>query len=136
MIVELDRSVRLEPREQERLDEFFQRHAVLQSQRDRDGEAVHQAPEGRAFLVHVQEDLSNRPVRILARPQVNLVAADDRLLGVAEPPLGHPPPLGQVAHQHSFGDLLGRLHDLAAARLPGFPGFTGIRRGAQGLAEL
>src|SRR5438093_13528315 len=40
MIVELDRSVRFEPREQERLDEFFQRHAVLQSQRDRDGEAV------------------------------------------------------------------------------------------------
>ena len=33
---------RFEPRERECVHEFFQRHAILQPDRDRDGEIVHQ----------------------------------------------------------------------------------------------
>src|SRR5437867_7479984 len=91
VIIEFDRPVRLEPREQERFHELFQRHTMLEPQRDRDREAVHQAAEGRALLVHVQEDLPQRPVGILTRPEVELVTADNSFLRVAEPPFRHAP---------------------------------------------
>ena len=48
-----------------------------------DGEIVHHGAEGGAFLVHVDEDLAEAPVLVFAGAQIDLVAADDRLLGVA-----------------------------------------------------
>jgi hypothetical protein len=59
------------------------RHAILQADRNRDREIVHQAPHGHALLVHVDEDLAEPAVRILAGPEIDLVAADAGLLGVA-----------------------------------------------------
>jgi hypothetical protein len=49
---------------------FLERHAVLQAERDGDGEVVHQAAEGGAFLVHVDEDLAERAVLVFAGAQV------------------------------------------------------------------
>src|SRR3546814_2555537 len=66
-----------ETRESVGLDVLFKRHAVLQADRDGDGEVVHQAAEGGAFLVHVDEDLADRAVLVFAGAQVDLVAADD-----------------------------------------------------------
>ena len=74
---------RLEADEGEGLDIFLERHAILQPERDRDGEIVHQAPEGGALLVHVDEDLAEPPVLIFAGAQIDLVPADDGLLGIA-----------------------------------------------------
>ena len=62
---------------------FLERHAILQAERDRDGEVVHHRAEGGAFLVHVDEDLAEAAVVEFAGAQIDLVAADDRLLGVA-----------------------------------------------------
>ena len=82
-VVALDEAGRLEAGEGEGVDIFLERHAVLQAERDGDGEVVHQAAEGGAFLVHVDEDLAEAAVVIFAGAQIDLVAADDRLLGVA-----------------------------------------------------
>jgi hypothetical protein len=61
----------------------------LQAHRHRDGEVVHHRPEARAFLVHVDEDLAQRAVLVFAGAQVDLVPADDGLLGVALAALRH-----------------------------------------------
>src|SRR5581483_6408377 len=82
-VVAFDHAGGLEAREGIGLDEFLERHAVLQADRDRDREIVHDAAEGGAFLVHVDEDLADAAVLIFAGAQVDLVAANDRLLGVA-----------------------------------------------------
>ena len=82
-VVALDHARRLEAGEDEGVDVFLERHAVLQAERDRDGEIVHQRAEGGAFLVHVDEDLAEPPVVVFAGAQIDLVAADDRLLDVA-----------------------------------------------------
>src|SRR3546814_1231852 len=74
-VVALDHARRLEPREGEGLDEFLERDAVLQADRDGDGEVVHQAAEGGAFLVHVDEDLAELAVLVFAGAQIDLVAA-------------------------------------------------------------
>jgi hypothetical protein len=60
-VVALHHAGRLEAGEGEGLDIFLQRHAVLQAERDGDGEVVHHRAEGGAFLVHVDEDLAERP---------------------------------------------------------------------------
>ena len=70
--VALDHAVRLEAREQERIHELFQRHAMLQPERDGDGETVGHAAEGGPFLVHVEEDLAERAVLVLAGAQIIL----------------------------------------------------------------
>jgi hypothetical protein len=88
-VVALDHARRLELGEGEGVDEFLERHAVLQADRDRDGEVVHHRPEARAFLVHVDEDLAERAVVVFAGAQVHLVPADIGLLGVALAPLRH-----------------------------------------------
>ncbi|MND09569.1 hypothetical protein D3C83_330120 [compost metagenome] len=61
-----DRALRLEPGEGELVDVAVQRDAVLQAHRDADGEAVHQRTEGGAFLVHVDEDLADGAIVVLA----------------------------------------------------------------------
>ena len=107
MIVSLPctRTGRFEAREGEGVDVFLERHAVLQAERDRDGEVVHQRAEGGAFLVHVDEDLADAAVFVFAGRQIDLVAADDGLLGVALAPVRHAFP-GRVAMQ-LLDDALG-----------------------------
>ena len=81
-----DHALRLEAGEGERLDELLERHAVLQALRDGDGEAVHHRAEGGAFLVHVDEDLAERAVLVLAGAEEDLVAGDARFLREAAAP--------------------------------------------------
>ncbi len=100
-----DHAVRLETREQEGIDELFQRHAVLQAQRDGDGEAVGHAAEGGPFLVHVEEDLAQGAVLVFAGAQINLVIADAGLLRVAGPAVGQTAAVGDVAMDDLLGDL-------------------------------
>ena len=45
---------------------LFERHAVLQAERDRDGEIVHQRAERRALLVHVDKNLGDAAVIVFA----------------------------------------------------------------------
>src|SRR5271166_1881756 len=104
-VVAFDNTRRLEPGERERLDELLERHAVLQTHRDRDREIVHQRAEGRAFLVHVDEDLGEPAVLVLAGPQIDLVATDRGLLRIALAPVRQPPAL--AALHHLFDDPLG-----------------------------
>ena len=82
-VIALHEARRLEAREGESIDIFFQRHAILQAERDRDGEIVHQRAESGAFLVHVDENLADAAVFIFAGAEIDLVPADNRLLGVA-----------------------------------------------------
>ena len=74
---------RLEAREGEGVDIFLERHAILQAERDRDREVVDEGAQRRAFLVHVDEDLAEPAVVVFAGAQIDLVAADHGLLGVA-----------------------------------------------------
>ena len=95
----------------ERLDELLERHAVLQADRDRDREAVHERAEGSAFLVHVDEDLAELAVDVLAGPEIDLVAADRGLLGVALASVRQ-----ALTLDRSPGDLLGDLAGCALRR--------------------
>ena len=81
----------------------------MQPDRDRDREIVHQRAEGRAFLVHVDEDLGEPAVLVLAGPEIDLVAADDRFLRVALAAVGQPPALAALDHlfDHTLDDPLG-----------------------------
>ena len=97
-VVALDQALGLEAGEGEGVDELVQRHAVLQAHRDGDGEAVHNAAEGAAFLVHVDEDFAERAVLVFAGAQIDLVAADDGLLGIAAPPVRQALPPGPLLH--------------------------------------
>ena len=63
--------------------------------------------EGRAFLVHVDEDLAEAAVVVFAGAQVDLVPADDRLLGVALAAVGQLLALAQ--HRDALDDLLDDL---------------------------
>jgi len=98
-------------REGEGIDIFVERHAVLQAERDPRSRIVEERAQRRAFLVHVDEDLAEPAVVVFAGAQVNLVAADDRLLGVAFAPVGHALAL---AHDHDALDHL--LHHLFGER--------------------
>src|SRR5438128_5411317 len=74
--------------------------------RDRDREIVHQRAESRAFLVHVDEELVQAAVLVLAGAQIDLVAADR---SGALAPVGQPPPLTALDHpfDDAFDDALG-----------------------------
>ena len=113
-VVALDHARRLEPGEGEGVDEFLERDAVLQPDRDGDGEVVHHRPESGAFLVHVDEDFTKRTIGIFAGPEVNLVAADDGLLGIALAPLRHffAFAVAHFAQDDLLDDLLGQDRDL------------------------
>jgi len=86
--VALDRAVGLEAAEGEGVDVFLKRHAVLKPQGDGDGEAVEEASEGGAFLVHVQEYFAEVAVLVFPGADENRVAANLRLLRVALPAVG------------------------------------------------
>ena len=88
-VVALNHARGLELRECECIDEFFQRHTVLQTHRDSDGKVVHHRAETRTFFVHVDENLAQLAVFIFASAQVNLVPADVGLLGIALAALRH-----------------------------------------------
>ena len=55
----------------------------MQADRGRDGEIVHETAEGGAFLVHVDEDFTERTVLEFPRMQVDFVAPDRGLLDIA-----------------------------------------------------
>ena len=50
----------------------------MQALADGDGKAVHHRAEGGPFLVHVDENLAERAIRVFARAQVDLLAPDAR----------------------------------------------------------
>src|ERR1700683_1264314 len=118
--VALHRAGRLEAGEREGVDILVERHAVLQAERDRDREVVEERAQRRALLVHVDEDLAQAAVVVFAGAQIDLVAADHGLLGVALAAFGHALAL---AHHHDALDHL--LHHL-----------LGERRGARGRGLL
>src|SRR6185312_9731094 len=64
---------RLEPRALELLDQDRERHAVLQRERDRGGERIHQAGDHRALFRHADEDLARRAILVEADGDVALV---------------------------------------------------------------
>ena len=114
-VVALHRARRLEAGEGEGVDILLERHAVLQAERDRDGEVVDEGAQRRAFLVHVDEDLAEAAVVIFAGAQVHLVAADHRLLGVALAAIRHL--LALAHHDDALDQLLDDLlRDLRGAR--------------------
>jgi hypothetical protein len=69
------RTRRLEAREDEGVHEVVEGYPVLEADRDRHREVVHQRAEGGAFLVHVDEDLTQLAVIVFAGVEVDLVAA-------------------------------------------------------------
>ena len=81
-IIALHETGWLEACEGEGLHIFFQRHAILQAQRNRDGKIVHQGAEGSAFFMHIDEDFTQATIFIFAGAQIDFVAADNRLLGI------------------------------------------------------
>jgi len=103
-----DQARRLEAREGVGLDELLERHARIAGDRDRDGEVVHQAAESGTFLVHVDEDLAGPAVLVFAGAQIDLVAADDRLLCITLAPLRQAfAPGPHFALDDPFDDALG-----------------------------
>ena len=68
--VSLDLAGRLKARAGECVHEFLQRNAVLEPERHGDREVVHERPEGRALLVHVDEKALSRRVVVAVRPVV------------------------------------------------------------------
>ena len=141
-VVALDQARGLEPGEGEGLDIFVQRYAILQADRDCDGEVVHQRAEGRAFLVHVDEDFADRTVLVLAGAQIDLVPADRRLLSIALAAARQAPAVG-APFDNALDDALGH-HGRRGGRRFGNPfghlgGFQIVLRqqaGGKRLAEL
>ena len=81
----------------------MQGHAVLQAQRNGNGEAVHQGPEGRPLFMHIDKYFTQTTVLVFAGPQINLVASDHCLLGITLAPLRQFAPLGDNPLHHPFG---------------------------------
>ena len=115
----------------------------MQADRNGDGEIVHQAAEGGAFLVHVDEDLAQPAVFIFAGVQIDLVAADDGLLGIALAAMGQAFALVAAHLDHPlddpFDDRLDALHRrLGEERLDGilFLVLIGEELGRERLGQL
>src|SRR6185437_3567797 len=125
-------TVRLKPGKDERLDEFFQRHAVLKSKRDGDRKTIHEASERRPLLVHVQKYFSDRPILILTSAQIKLMSPDNCLLSVSASSTRQRAPLGEVPNEHPFGDFLRQLHH-TGGRLHSL---STVCRGTQWLTQL
>ncbi len=111
-VIALHHAGRLELGEGEGLHIFLERHAVLQAKRDRDGEVVHHRTEGGTFLVHVDEDLAEAAVAEFAGTQIDLVTADDGLLGIALAAVRQLFALANDTLDDALDDLLGHRHGL------------------------
>ena len=143
-LVAHDDAGRLEAGEGERLDVFLQRHAVLQAERDRDGEIVHHGAEGGAFLVHVDEDLAEAAVVVFAGAEIHLVPADDGLLRIALAAAGELLAPAHLALDDSLDDPLGErrgagrggLRDQRLQRLFLVLLLVGDERGVERLASF
>ena len=110
----LDRVVALhhagwfKPGEGEGVDELIQWNAILEADRDGDGEVVHHRAEASAFLVHVDEDLTELAVLIFPGAEVHFVTTDDGFLRVASAALWHPlAAFGDLFDDDLFDHLLG-----------------------------
>ncbi len=141
-VVALHHARWLEFGECERIDELFQWYAVLQTDRDRDGEVVHHRPEARAFFVHIDEDFAQLAVFILTRAEVHLVPTHDGLLSVALAALRHLLPLtrAHLFDDDLLDDLFGQNRSLLVWRTA-FEDFSGLiiifdQRSGQGLRQL
>ena len=77
-----DDAVRLKTGEYKRVDKLFQRHTVLESERNGNRKAVHETTVGGAFLVHVDEYFAQRSVIVLTGAEINFVSRDHRFLGI------------------------------------------------------
>ena len=86
-VIALHGARRFKASEREGVNIFLERHAVLQADRDRDREIVHERAEGGALLVHVDEDLPETAVAIFAGAEIDLAAADAGFLCVAFAPI-------------------------------------------------
>ncbi len=71
----------LKARVRELLAQDFERHSVLQRERDGGGEGVHEAGDGGAFLGHLDEDFARLPVGVKADGDVALVSGDAEFVG-------------------------------------------------------
>src|SRR3954468_18415198 len=63
----VDHAAWLETRERKLVDELFERHTVLQTDRNRNRKAVHQRAERSTFFVHIHEDFTNSLVIVFTR---------------------------------------------------------------------
>ena len=81
----LDLTLRRKAGEGEGVHKLLERYPVLESLGDGDGKAVHASAEGCSFLVHVDEDLAELAILVIARPEINLVPSHPRFLGEATP---------------------------------------------------
>ena len=77
----LDHAPRLEGLEGEGVDELVERHPVLQTLGDGDGEAGEDPPQRGALLGQVDEQLAEGPIVVLAGAEIELVPADPSFLG-------------------------------------------------------
>ena len=119
-LIALHHACRFEAREGEGLHIFFQWHAILQTQRNSDGEIVHHRTERCTFLVHVDEDFAQAPIIIFTRTQINLVATHECLLGIALATGGQLVALTLALNFHDpLHDALGNLLHAAHHRLGG-----------------
>src|SRR5689334_318939 len=66
--------------EGEFVNEFFQRHTILQADRNRDRETVHHAAHGSTFFRHIDEDLTERTITILTCTKEYRLSIDLRFL--------------------------------------------------------
>lgn len=106
--IALDHAVGFKSSEEEGIEVFFQRNAVLQAQRDGDGEAVGHAAEGSAFFMHINEDLTESPILVLASADVNFVVANAGFLRVSAAAVRESASPGDVPMDDFLGDLFRR----------------------------
>ena len=88
-VVALHHSSWLKSGEGESVHEFIERHAILQTDRDRDGEIIHHRAEARTLFVHINEDFAQLAILIFTSAQIDLMPANNRLLRIAPAPLRH-----------------------------------------------
>ena len=132
MVIEVDRAVGFEASEQEGLDEFFERDAVLEPQRNGNGETVHEAAKRRPFLVHVEKDFSERSIVVFTGAEIDFMPADHGLLRIPHASRGKRATFGEIPDHHPFRHLLGHLHDVVVP----FGLFGQVNGGVQGLAQF
>ena len=121
-----DGSGGFEAREDEGIDVFFEGDAVLESETDGDGEAVHQASEGSPFFMHIDEDFAQRAIGVFARPEVDVILADGGFLSVSASTRGE---FSSVcvgcAHERSVWMIVWIVHELI--EIEKFCGGEGLR---------